>query len=271
MSFIVLLFALYVVAGGILITGTLRGGPLVNAGILLLGTAMASVVGTTGAAMILVRPLIRANAHARAQRARCRLFHLPGRQYRRRAVAARRSAAVRRLFAWRRVLLDDDAPCLRDRDCRRAGAGDFSGARFLVRARRTESRARGRRAATPARPDQPAADRPHHRRHSAVRRLEARHRFNVYGTHVALQNLVRDGALVASRLPRSGSRRRSTARPTISPGSRLWKWPSCSPAFSSASSRCWRCWRPASTGPSPGCSRRSPRTTARRTRWPISG
>jgi len=62
MSFIVLLFALYVVAGGILITGTLRGGPLVNSGILLLGTAMASVVGTTGAAVILVRPLIRANA-----------------------------------------------------------------------------------------------------------------------------------------------------------------------------------------------------------------
>jgi Na+/H+ antiporter NhaD/arsenite permease-like protein len=62
MSFIILLFALYVVAGGILITGTLRGGPLVNAGILILGTAMASIVGTTGAAMILIRPLIRANA-----------------------------------------------------------------------------------------------------------------------------------------------------------------------------------------------------------------
>ena len=62
MSFIILLFALYVVAGGVLITGTLRGGPLVNAGILVLGTEMASIVGTTGAAMILVRPLIRANA-----------------------------------------------------------------------------------------------------------------------------------------------------------------------------------------------------------------
>jgi Na+/H+ antiporter NhaD/arsenite permease-like protein len=62
MSFIILLFALYVVAGGLLITGTLRGGPLVNAGILVLGTAMASIVGTTGAAMILVRPLICANA-----------------------------------------------------------------------------------------------------------------------------------------------------------------------------------------------------------------
>jgi Na+/H+ antiporter NhaD/arsenite permease-like protein len=75
MSFIILLFALYVVAGGILITGTLRGSPLVNAGILVLGTAMASVVGTTGAAMILVRPLIRANA-ARARNAHVVIFFI---------------------------------------------------------------------------------------------------------------------------------------------------------------------------------------------------
>ena len=62
LSFIVLLFALYVVAGGILVTGELRGTPLVNAAMLAFGTLIASVVGTTGAAMILVRPLIRANA-----------------------------------------------------------------------------------------------------------------------------------------------------------------------------------------------------------------
>ncbi len=62
MSFIILLFALYVVAGGILVTGTLRGTPLVNTAILAFGTAIASIVGTTGAAMILVRPLLRANA-----------------------------------------------------------------------------------------------------------------------------------------------------------------------------------------------------------------
>jgi Na+/H+ antiporter NhaD/arsenite permease-like protein len=62
LSFIALLLALYVVAGGILITGTLRGTPVVNTAILALGAVMASVVGTTGAAMILVRPLIRANA-----------------------------------------------------------------------------------------------------------------------------------------------------------------------------------------------------------------
>jgi Na+/H+ antiporter NhaD/arsenite permease-like protein len=61
LSFIVLLFALYTVAGGILVTGTLRGTPWSNSIILLLGTSMASVVGTTGAAMILIRPLIRAN------------------------------------------------------------------------------------------------------------------------------------------------------------------------------------------------------------------
>ena len=62
LSFIVLLFALYVVAGGILVTGNLRGTPLVNTAILAFGTAIASVVGTTGAAMILIRPLLNANA-----------------------------------------------------------------------------------------------------------------------------------------------------------------------------------------------------------------
>ncbi|BAM87321.1 putative Na+ antiporter precursor [Bradyrhizobium oligotrophicum S58] len=61
LSFIVLLFALYTVAGGILVTGDIRGTPVTNTAILALGTIIASVVGTTGAAMILVRPLIRAN------------------------------------------------------------------------------------------------------------------------------------------------------------------------------------------------------------------
>jgi Na+/H+ antiporter NhaD/arsenite permease-like protein len=62
MSFIVLLFALYVVAGGILVTGNLRGTPLVNTALLGLGAVIASLVGTTGAAMILIRPLLHANA-----------------------------------------------------------------------------------------------------------------------------------------------------------------------------------------------------------------
>ena len=62
LSFIVLLFALYTVAGGILVTGNVRGMPGTNTAILALGTGMASIVGTTGAAMILIRPLLRANA-----------------------------------------------------------------------------------------------------------------------------------------------------------------------------------------------------------------
>ncbi|NVN86296.1 MAG: sodium:proton antiporter [Rhodopseudomonas sp.] len=63
LSFIVLLFALYTVAGGILVTGTMRATPLLNTALLALGTLFASIIGTTGAAMILIRPLIRANAN----------------------------------------------------------------------------------------------------------------------------------------------------------------------------------------------------------------
>jgi Na+/H+ antiporter NhaD/arsenite permease-like protein len=64
-SFILLLFALYTVAGGILVTGGIKGTPWNNTAVLALGTAMASIVGTTGAAMILIRPLIRANISRR--------------------------------------------------------------------------------------------------------------------------------------------------------------------------------------------------------------
>ncbi len=59
--FIVLLLALFTVSGGIRVTGRLQGSPLVNTGIILLGTILASWMGTTGAAMLLIRPLIRAN------------------------------------------------------------------------------------------------------------------------------------------------------------------------------------------------------------------
>ncbi len=59
--FIILLFALYTVAGGIFISGNIHGSPLMNTAILALGTVLASLVGTTGASMILIRPLIRAN------------------------------------------------------------------------------------------------------------------------------------------------------------------------------------------------------------------
>ncbi len=61
--FIILLFALFTVAGGVRLTGQLVGKPIVNVGVLLVGTALASWMGTTGAAMLLIRPLLRANAH----------------------------------------------------------------------------------------------------------------------------------------------------------------------------------------------------------------
>ena len=64
-SFILLLLALYTVAGGILITGSIRTSPWTNLGIVALGTIIASVVGTTGASLILIRPLIRANEKRR--------------------------------------------------------------------------------------------------------------------------------------------------------------------------------------------------------------
>ena len=59
--FIILLGALFTVSGGILLKGTLRGTPLVNTGIILIGTLLASWMGTTGAAMLMIRPLLRAN------------------------------------------------------------------------------------------------------------------------------------------------------------------------------------------------------------------
>ncbi|MFM7109042.1 MAG: sodium:proton antiporter [Planctomycetaceae bacterium] len=59
--FIVLLFALYVITGGVRIEGDLRATPAVNAGFLGTGALLASFIGTTGAAMLLVRPLLETN------------------------------------------------------------------------------------------------------------------------------------------------------------------------------------------------------------------
>ena len=58
--FIILLFSLFTVAGGVRVRGTLKGKPGLNTTILLIGTVLASLMGTTGAAMLLIRPLIRA-------------------------------------------------------------------------------------------------------------------------------------------------------------------------------------------------------------------
>ncbi|QCG90191.1 sodium:proton antiporter [Azospirillum sp. TSH100] len=63
--FIVLLTALFTVAGGVRLVGSLVGTPLANTVGLALGTVLASLMGTTGASMLLIRPLLRANEHRR--------------------------------------------------------------------------------------------------------------------------------------------------------------------------------------------------------------
>ena len=62
-GFIVVIGALFVVTGGIHIQGSLAGTPLVNTGMLGLGAVLANLLGTTGASVLLIRPLLRANKH----------------------------------------------------------------------------------------------------------------------------------------------------------------------------------------------------------------
>ncbi len=59
--FIILIGTLFTIGGGILVRGTLRGSPAVNVAIIAIGTVLASWIGTTGAAVLMVRPLLRAN------------------------------------------------------------------------------------------------------------------------------------------------------------------------------------------------------------------
>jgi len=59
--FIVLIVALFTVAGGIHVRGNLHGSPATNTALLAIGAGLASIVGTTGASMLLIRPVLRAN------------------------------------------------------------------------------------------------------------------------------------------------------------------------------------------------------------------
>ena len=60
--FIILLWSLYTISGGIYVQGSLKGTPAVNVLLLLIGTILASVIGTTGASMLLIRPVLRSNS-----------------------------------------------------------------------------------------------------------------------------------------------------------------------------------------------------------------
>ena len=61
--FLILLLSLYTISGGVQLRGSLVGTPALNTLIIFIGTSLASWMGTTGAAMLLIRPLIRANQH----------------------------------------------------------------------------------------------------------------------------------------------------------------------------------------------------------------
>jgi Na+/H+ antiporter NhaD/arsenite permease-like protein len=62
-GFIALTGSLFVITGGIHLRGTLSGRPSTNVAFLILGALIANFIGTTGASMLLIRPLIRANRH----------------------------------------------------------------------------------------------------------------------------------------------------------------------------------------------------------------
>lgn len=70
-SFLTLLASLFIVSGGVVLTGDLRATPRVNTTFLTIGVCLASVIGTTGASMLLIRPLLRTN------RQRERTGHIP--------------------------------------------------------------------------------------------------------------------------------------------------------------------------------------------------
>jgi Na+/H+ antiporter NhaD/arsenite permease-like protein len=61
-AFILLIGTLFVIAGGIVVRGTLAGTPGLNTTLLGAGAILASFIGTTGASMLLVRPLLRASS-----------------------------------------------------------------------------------------------------------------------------------------------------------------------------------------------------------------
>ncbi len=75
LSFVCLLGALYIISGGVYVKGSLSGTPLVNTGVMAFGAVIANLVGTTGASVLLIRPLLRANA-SRTRKAHIVVFFI---------------------------------------------------------------------------------------------------------------------------------------------------------------------------------------------------
>jgi Na+/H+ antiporter NhaD/arsenite permease-like protein len=71
LSFIILLASLFIISGGILLTGDLQATPAVNTGFLFVGAVLCNLIGTTGASMLLIRPLLKTNSERKYT------YHLP--------------------------------------------------------------------------------------------------------------------------------------------------------------------------------------------------
>lgn len=121
--FLVLLFSLYTVAGGVRLKGSLTGTPPVNLGILAIGTVLASWMGTTERPCACA-PLLRASA-PQIPCAFCGIFHLSGGKHRRFTLAAGRPAAVSGFFEGRGLFLDNLAPVFENPEPVHSLAGDL--------------------------------------------------------------------------------------------------------------------------------------------------
>ncbi len=258
------------------VAGNIHGTPLVNAGLLLVGAILASLIGTTGASMILIRPIIRANDN-RPFNAHVVIFFI--------FLVSNIGGSLTPLgdpplfvgflrgvdFFWTTT-----QPLSRDAVRRRRGAGRLPGDRHhpaSPRRRRAEDQGpdAGHESA-PAWPGQPAAAGRRDRRDPAVAPRGSR--ASAFPCSVSASNCRISCATPSSwRSPcfRSSFRARATARRTASTGSRSRKWQSCLPASSSASCRSSPSSGPATTAHWRRWSRWSPRRRARPTTWPISG
>ena len=109
LTFIVLLFGLFCVAGNIKLEGSLVGNPKVNVIMLAVGTFFSSCIGTTGASMLFVRPIIQIELDGRKQASHHGIFHFSCVKYRRMSYTYRRSATAHGIFKRSIVLLEHEA------------------------------------------------------------------------------------------------------------------------------------------------------------------
>ena len=215
------------------------------------GTLLASWMGTTGAAMLLIRTVIRANDGAPLQRHMFVFFIFLVVEYRRRADAARRSAAVPRLPARASTSSGRPSTCCRRRCCRRRS---LLAVFFLLDCCSTAARSAPRAAAAPRRrlQDRGAGSTSCFLAGIVVAvmlsgSLDPAPAFTVHG----IAGRAADRCCATSRCWRWSPRLANAhadggaRRATSSPGARSSRWRSCSPASSSRSSRRWRCCGPA--------------------------